>query len=287
MKKIALFMLLGCTLSLQAKPAERIIALAPHIVENLYAIGAGDRIVGTVAYADYPQAAKQIPQIGGYHGIQLEKVLALEPDLVIAWQTGNKKADLEKLEQLGIQVVYSETKAIEKVADELIKFGQLTGLEAPAREKAQRFTQRLTGLQKQYAQSSSIKVFYQLWPAPLITVGGNSWVQQVLEICHADNVFADSTTDYPQISIENVLLKSPEVMVIPNEKTEQDIKPIDWHKWPSIPAVKHQQSISVDADLLHRYSYRMLEGIADLCGKLDSSRAYYKTMKRVKHDNVE
>ncbi|WP_440055349.1 cobalamin-binding protein [Pseudoalteromonas sp. T1lg65] len=264
-------------------PAKRIIALAPHIVENLFAIGAGEQIVGTVAYADYPEAAKTIQRIGGHHGIQLEQVLALQPDLVIAWASGSKKEDIEKLQQLGIKVIYSDAKRIDKIADELRQFGQLTGKVAEAEQLAVEFTSKLEKLRTHYQGAKKITVFYQLWPSPLMSVGGNSWLQQVLEVCSVNNVFADSTTDYPQLSIENVLSKKPQVMILPQEKTDQEIANIDWQNWPEIPAVKHQQFISVDADLLHRFSYRMLEGTSDLCAKLANSRAYYKG----EHDNVE
>ncbi|MDW7547575.1 cobalamin-binding protein [Pseudoalteromonas peptidolytica] len=286
MLKLTFSIVLAFAFSVSAKPAERIIALAPHIVENLYAIGAGERIVGTVAYADYPEAAKQLPQIGDYQGISVEKILALKPDLIIAWKNASHAPMLEKLESFGVDVIYSEAKYLDKLPDELLRFGKITGLGSQAQQQADLFTKRLDELKAQYEQSASLAVFYQLWPSPLMTVGGKSWLQQVFNVCNVKNVFADATTDYPQISIENVLLKSPQVIVIPKEKSEQDRESIKWQQWPSVPAVKHKQYISVDADLLHRYSYRMLEGISDLCGKLNVSRAHYKTVK-VEHDNVE
>ncbi|MCG9758513.1 MULTISPECIES: cobalamin-binding protein [unclassified Pseudoalteromonas] len=280
MLKFALFIVLGLAFSVNAKPAERIIALAPHIVENLYVIGAGERIVGTVAYADYPESAKQLPQVGDYQGISVEKILALKPDLIIAWKNASHVPMLEKLESFGVDVIYSEAKYLDKLPEELLRLGKITGLGAQAQQQADLFAKRLNELKDQYKQSASLAVFYQLWPSPLMTVGGESWLQQVFTVCNVKNVFADATTDYPQISIENVLLKSPQVIVIPEEKTKQEVKAIAWQQWPSIPAVKYQQTISVDADLLHRYSYRMLEGISDLCGKLDVSRSHYNMMKK-------
>ncbi|NOU52118.1 cobalamin-binding protein [Pseudoalteromonas sp. JBTF-M23] len=266
--------LLACTV-VQAKEAQRIIALAPHIVENLYAIGAGERIVGTVEYADYPAPANDIERIGGYNGISLERVLALKPDLVIAWQSDNKKADLEKLEKLGIKVIYSDTKDIRKVADELRLFGQLTGQNQQAKILAERFSARFEALKARYKNSPPLRVFYQLWPEPMMTINRNTWLHQLLEVCSVENVFADNSANYPQISIENVLNTQPQVIVLPNEKSKKVMPTLNWQAWPEIPAVKYQQFIEVDADLLHRYSIRVLDGVSDMCDKLQLARSQY------------
>ncbi|MFC3033414.1 cobalamin-binding protein [Pseudoalteromonas fenneropenaei] len=269
-----------CAFGSVAKPsAQRIIALAPHIVENLYVIGAGERIVGTVEYADFPEAANAIPRIGGYHGISMEKLLALKPDLVIAWQTGNKQTDLDKIAALGIPVVYSHTHEIADVAKELREFGQLTGLEVEAEKQAQQFETRFKTLQDKYQSEMRLAVFYQLWPEPMMTIGRNTWVHQLLEICQVDNVFADASSDYPQIGIENVIHAKPQVIILPDEKTKQKVPLINWQAWPEIPAAKHQQYIHVNADLLHRYTTRVLDGIDDMCAKLALSKQHYQQGK--------
>ncbi|KZN48319.1 cobalamin-binding protein [Pseudoalteromonas luteoviolacea] len=254
---------------------KRIIALAPHIVENLYAIGAGERIVGTVEYADYPEAAKHIPRIGGFHGIQLEKVLALRPDLVVVWKSGNKEADIEKLKALGIPVAYSVSQDIHQVPKELMKLGKLTGLEAQAKVQADKFISDYQQIVDTYKSKEKLDVFYQLWPSPLMTINGKTWIHQTLATCGARNVFADATTEYPQISLENVIAKHPQAIVIPNERAAKQPPKVDWQQWQEIPAVKHQQYIEVDADLLHRFSTRMLIGVRDMCDKLHASRTYY------------
>ncbi|MBQ4861146.1 cobalamin-binding protein [Pseudoalteromonas sp. MMG013] len=273
---LLLLMLLLISLNSQAAEAKRIVALAPHIVENLFTVGAGDLIVGTVDYADFPAQANQIPRIGGYNGIQLEKLLALKPDLVIAWQTGSKKIDLEKVEKLGIKVVYSEAKDINKVADELRLFGQLTGNVQQAEGAAGAFTAQFNAIKGRYADTPSLKVFYQLWPEPMMTVNKNTWIHQLLMVCGVENAFANNATDYPQISIENVIKASPQVIIVPDEKTKKQVKMVDWHKWPEIPAVKYDQFITVNADLLHRYSTRVLDGVTDMCDKILASKAFYQ-----------
>ena len=255
----------------------RIIALAPHIVENLFAIGAGDNIVGTVDYADYPSEAQSIERIGGYYGISLEKVLALKPDLVIAWKSGNQSEDLAQIERLGIKVYLSNPTTIAGVADELLTFGEFTGNIEQSQQAASAFTQKLNAIIKSQQDKKNITGFYQLWAEPMMTVGKNTWISQLIETCHVSNVFAQSVTDYPQISIENVIVTKPQVIIIPDEKSKTPQPVVNWQKWPEVPAVKNDQFISVNADLLHRFTPRMLDGLADMCDKIDASRKQIKS----------
>jgi len=251
---------------------QRIVALAPHIVEMLFDIGAGDNIVGTVVYADYPAAALNIPRIGGYHGIQIEKVLALKPDLVMVWQSGNKASDIEQMEKMGLNIIYSQPHNIEDVASELRRLGQLTGHEIQAEAVANRYLQRLEKLRQQHANIEPMKVFYQLWPEPMRTINKETLINQLIEVCQGQNVFADNPTPYPQIGIENVIVAQPELIILPDEKSNKEQPIIDWHKWPEIPAAKHNRFIRVNADLMHRFSTRMLDGIEDMCKKIDAFR---------------
>ncbi|NMP02880.1 cobalamin-binding protein [Pseudoalteromonas arctica] len=276
---LLLFSVSGSALAEQDNDSKklRIIALAPHIVENLFAIGAGDNIVGTVDYADYPAEAQSIERIGGYYGISLEKVLALKPDLVIAWKSGNQSEDLAQIERLGIKVYLSNPTTIAGVADELLTFGGFTGNIEQSQQAANAFTQKLNGIVKSQQDKKNITGFYQLWAEPMMTVSKNTWISQLIETCHVSNVFAQSVTDYPQISIENVIVTKPQVIIIPDEKSKTPQPVVNWQKWPEVPAVKNDQFISVNADLLHRFTPRMLDGLADMCDKIDASRKQIKS----------
>ena len=275
--RLALFVVLGLvSTKLLAEPNKqqlRIVALAPHIVENLYTIGAGEQIVGTVEYADFPKAANKIPRLGGHQGIQIEKLLALKPDLVLAWKTGSKADDLALIERMGVKVLYSEANEVDKVPQELLRLGKLTGRENTAKHAASEFQQKLGAIKAKQHGKTSVAVFYQLWPEPMMTVSKNTWINQLIEICHGSNVFANSRTDYPLISIENVIVAKPEVIILPEEKSKTKQPVIDWHQWPEVPAVKHNQFIQVNADLLHRFTFRILDGLGELCDKIDQSRA--------------
>ncbi|CAM2935657.1 cobalamin-binding protein [Pseudoalteromonas distincta] len=269
----------GGALAEQAEDSKklRIIALAPHIVENLFAIGAGDNIVGTVDYADYPAEAKNIERIGGYYGVSLEKILALKPDLVIAWKSGNQSEDLAQIERLGIKLYLSDPNTIAGVADELLTFGEFTGNVEQSQQVANAFITKLQNIKKQQQGKKIVTAFYQLWSEPMMTVGKNTWINQLIETCHVSNVFSDSTTDYPQISIENVIVTKPQIIIIPDEKSKTPQPVVNWQKWPEVPAVKNDQFISVNADLLHRFTPRMLDGLTDMCDKIDASRKQIKS----------
>lgn len=255
-----------------AEKPQRIVAMAPHIVEMLFDIGAGNKIIGTVEYADFPEAALAIPRVGGYHGIQIEKILALKPDLVIVWKSGNKISDVEQMEKMGLNIIYSQPEKIEDVALELRKLGKITGHEEQAEAVANRYTQRLRKLRQQHANIAPMKVFYQLWPSPMRTINKDTLINQLIEVCQGQNVFASNPTPYPQIGIENVIVAQPEIIILPDEKSNKEQPIIDWHKWPEIPAAKHNRFIRVNADLMHRFSTRMLEGIEDMCEKIDAFR---------------
>ncbi|WP_288985856.1 cobalamin-binding protein [uncultured Pseudoalteromonas sp.] len=279
LKRIVFWLLLFAVNVPQAladKPL-RIVALAPHIVENLYAIGAGDLIVGTLDYADYPQEATKIERIGGYNGISIEKLLMLKPDMVIAWKSGNQAEDLAKIKRLGIELYLSDPRFIEGVASEILKLGQITGHIEQSKQVAETFTAKLNAIKVTQKDKTTLTGFYQLWPEPMMTVSKNTWINQLIKTCQVTNVFANSDTDYPQISIENVIVTKPQVIIIPDEKSKRVMPTVNWQQWPEIPAVKYEQFISVNADLLHRFTPRMLDGLAQMCDKVDISREFIKS----------
>lgn len=258
--------------SFAEQSAKRIVALAPHIVEMLFDIGAGDKIVGAVAYSDYPKAALDIPRVGSYHGMQIEKLLALNPDLVIVWKSGNSQSDIDKMKRLGLKIVFSNPVDIADVATELRYFGGLTGHQQQAESVALAYEQRLKKLRLDNKTKQTIPVFYQLWSEPMMTINGTTWINQLIEVCQGVNVFKDNPTPYPKISTENVIVAQPHLMILPDENSDKPQPIIDWQKWPEIPAVKNNKFIHVDADLLHRFSTRMLSGVADMCEKIDQQR---------------
>ncbi|WP_076410244.1 cobalamin-binding protein [Shewanella sp. UCD-KL12] len=251
-------------------PAKRVIALSPHSVEMLYAIGAGDTILATTDHADYPAAALDIPRIGGYHGIQIERVIEINPDLVVVWGSGNKAEDLERLKSLGFNVYNSDPKTLEAVATTLKELGELTGNQQQANKVATEYLTELAQLRRSNLAKPEVKVFYQLWSTPLMTVAKNSWIQQIISVCHGDNIYLNAASDYPQVSLESVLLKMPEVILQSQDKG--NILGVDWNQWQEIPAVSNEHIYQLQADLLHRAAPRALLGVEALCEALDKAR---------------
>ncbi|WP_051685700.1 cobalamin-binding protein [Rheinheimera texasensis] len=268
-------LLLLSSLSCMAAPPPRLVVLAPHLVEQLYNIDAGKMIVGTVEHADYPVAASKIPRVGNYAGLQLEKILALKPDLVLYWQSGSPAADISRLQSLGIRTVAFEAKTLDDIATDLLHLGELTGQPQQAKQLAAEFRQRLSILRQQYQQQTAVTVFYELWDEPLSTIGPNAWPMQALSLCGGKNIFADASSAYPQVSAEALLQRQPQLILQPTSNTEARRLTDFPQRFASLRAVQLNQLAKPNADLLHRATLRTLDGVAELCQMLAKSRAFY------------
>jgi len=260
--------------AIEQKPS--IIALAPHIVEMLYDIGAGEQIIATTDFSDYPEQAKEIPIIGNYLRLQLEKIIALQPDFIIAWKSGNPSDDLARLKQLGFNIIYSDPSSFEDIATEMREFGQLTGHTNQAEKQAQKLLSDLEIITKQYRDKTPITVFYELWSRPLTTVAKGSWPQQFLNVCQAKNPFEQVTIPYPQVNIEKVLQAPIQLIIQPLSINQSDREGFNWQDWPVIPAVKYKQLIQPDADAMHRMTMRSLKELKLLCADIDKTREFVK-----------
>lgn len=261
----------------EEEKASRIIALAPHVVESLYDIGAGDKIIATLEHADYPEAAKAIPRVGNYARLQLERIVQLKPDVIIAWKTGNPQEDLARLKKYGFKVIYSHPTTMESVADELLMLGELTGNTDQAKKAADEYTSRLNALKAKYADAEPVTGFYELWARPLRTVANKAWLQQQLELCGVDNLFADLNEDYPLIGLEKVLASNPQVVIQPSPPSATNSDALDWSQWPHIPASKNGFIFHPDADKTHRMTIRMLSEVEQLCEQVENARSIYKS----------
>jgi iron complex transport system substrate-binding protein len=253
-------------------PAQRIITLAPHATEILYAAGAGDKLVGTVDYSDYPPVARQVPRVGGYARIDLEAVIALKPDLVIAWETGNNQAQVAKLKALGVTVYSSQPNKIADVADQLERFGALAGTETVAKAAASAFRQRLQALRSANARKPGLRVFYQIWKGPLMTVGGPQIISDAIALCGGQNVFGQLRQMAPTVSVEAVLQVDPEVIIATGMGDARPEWLDDWNKWKRLTAVRHGNLFHVNPDLMQRHTPRILDGAEILCRHFDQAR---------------
>lgn len=261
----------GATVTLE-KPAQRVVTLAPHATELVYAAGAGERIVGASDYSDYPPAAKAIPRVGGSRQIDTERLLALRPDLIVVWQGGNAERQLEPLRRLGVPIYQSEPKSLDDIADELERLGRLTGAEASARPAAAALRARLAALAERYRGRAPVTVFYQVWDQPLYTLNGRQIVSDAIRLCGGVNVFADLPALAPAVSVEAVLEKNPEVIVRGGQGGEAAPGLAMWQRTPALLAAQRGNLYTVNSDLMTRAGPRMVDGAEALCALLDQAR---------------
>lgn len=256
-----------------AGPAQRIVSLAPHVTEVLFAAGAGERIVGTVEYSDYPPAAKALPRVGGYSRVDLEAVVALKPDLVVGWESGNAAAALTKLRALGLPVYVNQPNRMLDVAKSIEQIGRLAGTSAVADAAAARFRERHAQYAARYSGRPKVRVFYQIWKQPLMTINGKQIISDAIALCGGENVFADLPVLAPTVSVEAVLAANPEVIVASGMGEARPEWVDDWRRWPSLGAVARDNLFFIPPDLIQRHTPRVLDGAERLCGFLEAARA--------------
>jgi iron complex transport system substrate-binding protein len=254
------------------QPANRIVALAPHVVETLFAAGAGDKIVGAVDYSDYPPSAKSIPRVGGYAAFNLEAIAALKPDLVIAWASGNSPSAIEKIRSLGIPIYLSQINTVSEVAKEIDNFGTLAGTQTIAASATRAYRKKLEDLTRQYRNKSEVRVFYQISESPLMTIGGKQIISNALEICGGKNIFSQLMPMAPVVSIESVLAANPEAIMTSGMQTINPGALSQWKTWPRLLANERQNFFFINPDLMNRSGPRILEGTQMLCQAVETAR---------------
>ncbi len=254
-------------------PARRIISLAPHVTELLFAAGAGGYIAGAVEYSNYPEAAKSIPRVGNNLQLDLERIVDLKPDLIVVWLHGNAQRQLDKLLKLGFPVFYNEPHRLGDIARSLEQFGRLAGTEAVALPAARAFSAHESELRTRFAGRSPVRVFYQVWENPLMTINGNQIINDVITLCGGRNVFADLKPLVPRVSVEAVLEADPEAIGTAIIDTRRQDGLESWKQWPHLTASARNNFFLIPADLISRPTPRVLEGAQQLCEDLDQARA--------------
>ena len=254
------------------KAAQRIISLAPHITENLFAAGAGGSIVGVVDYSDFPEAAQSITRVGAYNNFDLELIFSLQPDLVIAWREGNQKQQVERLQSLGLKVYIDGSEDIPDIAESLVNFGILTGNQNTANLAAKRFNAKLRSLNSKYVSASKVRVFYQTWNKPLISVNNQQLIGRVITLCGGDNIFGELASLSPKVSREAVIQLNPEAIVASGHGQARPEWLDDWKKWPFVTAVKYKSLFFIPPELIQRQTPRVLDGALMMCEQLATVR---------------
>ena len=263
----------GRTVTL-TKPALRIVSLAPHTTELLFAAGAGKSVVGVVRYSDFPAAAAQVPVVGDYNALDLETLVSLKPDLIVGWQSGNPAAAIERLLKFNIPIFLSEPRRLDDIATNLERLGALAGVASLADAASAEFRARLTQLRAHYSGKTPVTVFYQIWDRPLITLNGQHMISAVLELCGGKNLFAALPVLAPEVGIESVIAGDPQVIIASGSASSEDHGLGQWARWQSLRAVRNKQLYFVEPDTIQRSTPRILQGANEVCRVLENARGF-------------
>jgi iron complex transport system substrate-binding protein len=248
----------------------RLVTLAPHLAELVYATGAGDTLVGASAYSDFPPAARELPVVGDAFTVDHERLALLRPDILMAWQSGTPSHVVDELRAMGYRVEVLETRRLEDIAGALRRIGELTGHREGAERAATAFETGLQSIAAESADAGEISVFYQVSARPLYTVNGDHYVSQLIELCGGANVFADLGELAPAIDVEAVVSRNPEAMLA---STDAGSEAFDvWSRWPKLAANRYGNHFLMPADEIGRATPRLLQAARAVCNALDTGR---------------
>lgn len=258
----------GVTLRL-AQPPQRVVALAPHLTELVFAAGGGERMVGVAQGSDYPAVARALPEIGNASGIDLERVLWLQPDLVLAWGGGNRAVDLDHLRRLGLAVVVLEPRRLDDIPRHLRLLGRALGTLPVAEAAAREFEARQASLSRRYGGAAPVDVLFEIWPQPLMTINGAHLISDLLRLCGGRNVFAGLPQLSAAVSLEAVFRIDPQAIVIGSGAADAAAR---WQRHRSLAAVKNGHLFLVPPDWVSRQTPRVLDAAAMICADLERVR---------------
>ncbi|MCX2544105.1 cobalamin-binding protein [Pseudomonas sp. COW5] len=259
MRRLWLAVLL-LAVSSEALAALRVVSLAPSLSEIVVELNSADLLVGVLDAGDRPSAIKDVPSVGRYGQLDMERLLSLKPDLLLLWPGSVGPAQRDQLKRLNIPTFVAEPHSFEQLTTQIEAIAAQLGRPERGVERAAELRLKLDELRQRYRRETPLRVFYQVWDKPLYTVGGGQIISDALEVCGARNVFADLTLPAPQVSIEAVLQRDPEV-ILAGDQPQLDA----WSAWPQVAAVKHRQLLLVTDKGLERPSGQMIEATAKLC----------------------
>jgi len=256
-----------------AAPAKRIVALAPDLVEMVFDVDAGNTLVGAVDYSDYPEAAKSLPRVGDAFRVDLERLVALKPDLVLVWEGGTPQALVDKLRALKLPVLSLGTHELDDIGTNLETLGVVTGHADSAHRAAEFYRARLAQLRGRYAGTAPLRVFYEISAEPLFTVGRAQSISRLIELCGGRNIFVDLVELAPSVGLESVIARDPQAIVTGSGEGDAAVRLKQWQRWPELAAVRAGNLFTANDDWISRATPRLLDAGQQLCEDLDQARA--------------
>lgn len=252
-------------------PAQSLVTLSPHLTELVFAAGAGELIVATVEFSEFPDTAREIPRIGDAFRLDIERIVALHPELVIAWDSGNPRPAIEQLRSLGIPVWSVEIREMTGIPQTIESIGRATGHQPSAAQAARKFRDRQALLVNRYHSEKTLEYFYQVDARPLFTINGEHLISKSLGLCGGRNVFENEEGLAFQVAHESVIVANPDAMFAPWLEGGRD--PLsDWRSWPGMQAVQHGALFLLNADKISRATPRLLDSLEQACKLLHQLR---------------
>lgn len=242
---------------------KRVVSLSPSITENIFAINQQHRLVGITRFSDYPSQTSKYPKVGSYTRLDLEKIVALKPDLCIGLKDGNPIEIIDRLTSLNIPVYATDPRNLEGILETIIEIGTLLNSPDPANLLVKSLNDRINKIVSRVAESNKIpKVFFQIGISPIVSAGNNTFINEMIALAGGKNTAA-GPTPYPRFSREQVLGLSPDVLIITSMARGGGFESMKkwWSRWPSMPAVRDNRIHLMDSDLLNRASPRLIDGI--------------------------
>lgn len=260
----------------QALHPQRIITIAPHLSEVVEAAGGANRLISVSAYSNFPESTKKLPITSDARSIDLEKMKSLRPDLIIYWRGGTPESQIESIKKTftSIQVVSVEPKKLTDIANDIEIIGKLLGTETIAKKNADAFRAQITELKHQYQNKNKrkVRVFYQVWAQPLMTLNQDHLIADIINICGGEQLFAKEKLLVPTVSREAVVKANPEIIFTAVDTQQMKT---DWSMWSSIPqlaATQKRAFIDIDGDMISRPSTRIMQGAKKICSEIDKIR---------------
>ena len=256
-----------------AATSHRLLSLAPNLTELVYAAGAGKHLVGVVAYSDYPAAAQRLPLIGDAFRLDFERVMALRPDLVLAWGSGTPRENVDRLRELGLRVEPLSVDHLDEIPLALEKIGDWAGTTAVATPEAARFRAALAERRQSLSKHRGVppRVFIQIGRNPYYTVNDRHLIGEVVALCGGRNVFGGLSQLAPVVGEEDIVATRPEVILILDDGRDGGASAKAWQRWRQLPAVRAGRVYTVDSNTLARATPRVLVGIATVCARLQGN----------------
>ena len=255
-----------------AAPARRVISLGPHLTELAYAAGGGGAMVGAIRFSDFPAAAKSLPIVGDAHAIDFERIVQLKPDLVLVWGSGLNERHKARLRSLGLTVFESEIRQAQGIPDTLRRLGTLLGHAGAAKAAARRFETQWQALAERHRGKAPVRVFWQLWHEPLMTINREHLISEAMRACGGVNVFAELPLLTPTVSWEATIAADPQLIAGSGRKEDAGRDFAAWWRFTTVSAVRQQRFASIDGDLIGRMGPRFVDGAAGLCEAIEGAR---------------